>query len=111
MLRFLLDTNIVIDVDPDPSTVWREGHHISIITNFLESLVQPIRQVIEDMPAFYPVPLEAQHQRVEIIIWPLAPLPVQGAFKRAIAAMPDIGQDEDFVRKQDLGRGETEWNT
>ncbi len=73
--------------------------------------MQPIRQLIEDMPAFYPVPLEAQHQRVEIIIWPLAAQPVQGAFKKAIEAMPDIGQDEDFMRQQDLGRGEAEWHT
>jgi hypothetical protein len=33
--------------------------------------MQPIRQIIENMPEFFPVPPEVQNQRVEIIIWPL----------------------------------------
>ncbi len=33
--------------------------------------MQPIRQIVSDMPALYPVPPEVQHRRVEIIIWPL----------------------------------------
>lgn len=33
--------------------------------------MQPIRQIVEDMPAFFQVPPEVQHQRVEIIMWPL----------------------------------------
>ncbi|MDP2430921.1 MAG: hypothetical protein Q8O33_02710 [Pseudomonadota bacterium] len=33
--------------------------------------MQPIRQIVSDMPALYPVPPEVQHRRVEIILWPL----------------------------------------
>ncbi len=73
--------------------------------------MQPIRQVIEDMPEFFPVPPEVQHQRVEIIIWPLERQPEQGSFKRALAAMPDLGRDDDFARQQDFDRGEIKWDS
>ncbi len=33
--------------------------------------MQPIRQVIDDAPDFFPVPIELRHRRVEIILWPL----------------------------------------
>lgn len=33
--------------------------------------MQPIRQVILDAPEFIPVPIEFQHHRIELIIWPL----------------------------------------
>ena len=33
--------------------------------------MQPIRQVLDDAPAFFPVPDELRHRRVEIILWPL----------------------------------------
>ncbi len=73
--------------------------------------MQPIRQVIEDMPEFFPVPPEVQHQRVEIIIWPLERQSTLGTFKDALAAMPDIGNDDDFARQHDLGRGEIKWDS
>ncbi len=72
--------------------------------------MQPIRQIIEDMPEFPPVPSEVQHQRVEIIIWPLERQSEQGSFKGALAAMPDLGNDEAFARQHDLGRGEIKWD-
>lgn len=33
--------------------------------------MQPIRQVFDDAPDFFPVPLELRHRKVEIILWPL----------------------------------------
>lgn len=73
--------------------------------------MQPIRQIIENMPEFFSVPPEVQHQRVEIIIWPLGQQTVQGSFKEALAAMPDIGDDNDFARQRDFGRGEIKWDS
>ena len=32
----------------------------------------PIRQIIEEAPAFIPIPADLQHRRIELIIWPLA---------------------------------------
>ncbi len=31
----------------------------------------PIRHIIEDAPAFIPIPANLQHRRIELIIWPL----------------------------------------
>ncbi len=45
----------------------------------------------KSMPEFFSVPPVVQHQRVEIIIWPLEWQAVQGSFKEVLAAMPDIG--------------------
>ena len=33
--------------------------------------MQPIRQIVENMPEYFQVPPEVRHQRVEIIMWPL----------------------------------------
>lgn len=33
--------------------------------------MQPIRQVIDDAPEFFPIPKELLHRKVEIILWPL----------------------------------------
>ncbi len=33
--------------------------------------MQPIRQVFDDAPDFFPVPEELRHRKVEIIVWPL----------------------------------------
>lgn len=33
--------------------------------------MQPIRQVFDDAPDFFPVPIELRHRKVEIILWPL----------------------------------------
>jgi len=33
--------------------------------------MQPIRRIIDDAPAFIPIPEEMRHRRIELIIWPL----------------------------------------
>lgn len=65
--------------------------------------MQPIRQIIENMPEFFSVPPEVRNQRVEIIIWPLERQTVQGSFKEALAAMPDIGNDDDLLVTRNIG--------
>lgn len=39
--------------------------------------MQPIRQILEDAPDFIPVPEALRHRRVEIILWPLDPMPTE----------------------------------
>ncbi|QEP43871.1 hypothetical protein D5085_12525 [Ectothiorhodospiraceae bacterium BW-2] len=34
--------------------------------------MQPIRQIYDDAPASIPIPEDLQHQRIELIIWPLS---------------------------------------
>ncbi len=46
--------------------------------------MQPIRQIVEDMPEFFLVPPEVRHQRVEIIIWPLERQSAQGALTETV---------------------------
>ncbi len=43
--------------------------------------MQPIRQIVENMPEFFQVPPEIQHQRVEVILWPLEPQTAQNPKK------------------------------
>jgi hypothetical protein len=33
--------------------------------------MSPIRQVFDDAPDFFPVPIELRHRKIEIILWPL----------------------------------------
>jgi len=69
-----------------------------------------IKQIIDDMPANISVPPEIHHQRVEIVFRLLGRKAVEGSFKEALAAMPDIGDDDDFARPRDFGRGEMQWD-
>jgi hypothetical protein len=78
---------------------------------FMEvSAVEPIRQVIDNMPEILSVPPEVRHQRVEIVFRLLQQKTVEGSFKEALGAMPDIGDDDDFARPRDFGRGEMQWD-
>ena len=78
---------------------------------FLEvSAVELIKQVIDDMPEFLAVPPEIRHQRVEIVFRLLERKTVEGSFKEALGAMPDIGDDDDFARPRDFGRREMQWD-
>jgi hypothetical protein len=79
--------------------------------DFLEvSAVELIKQVIDDMPEILSVPPEIRHRRVEIVFRLLERKTVEGSFKEALGAMPDIGDDDDFARPRDFGRGEMQWD-
>ena len=58
-----------------------------------------IKQVIDDMPEILSVPPEIRHQRVEIVFRLLERKAVEGSFKEALGAMPDIGDDDDRYTK------------
>ena len=75
------------------------------------SIMQPIHKVIDDMPEFLAVPSEVRHRRVEIVFRLLEGKNIEGSFKEALAEMPDIGDDDDFVRPRDFGRRELKWDT
>jgi hypothetical protein len=53
--------------------------------------MQPIRQVFDDAPDFFPVPIELRHRKVEIIVWPLDDsAPVQSAPKKPKFNIADV---------------------
>jgi len=74
--------------------------------------MQPIRQIINDAPATFPLPVELHHKRLEIIIWPLSEqtTPVSRSFKSLLMKMPNVGNDDDFSRQRDFGRGGEKWD-
>ena len=74
--------------------------------------MQPIRQIINDAPAMFPLPSELHHKRVEIIIWPLyeQSMSAPQSFKSLLMGMPNVGSDSDFARQRDLGRGDELWD-
>lgn len=74
--------------------------------------MQPIRKIIEDAPSTLPLPLELHHKRIEVIIWPLLeqPSPAPRSFKSLLQGMPNVGNDDDFARQRDFGRGGETWD-
>ena len=74
--------------------------------------MQPIRQIINDAPEMLPLPPELRHKRLEVIIWPLDEQDKERrSLKSLLSEIPDVGDDEDFERKKDLGRGDVSWDT
>jgi hypothetical protein len=75
--------------------------------------MQPIRQIINDAPAMLQLPMELHHKRLEIIIWPLyeQTAPTERSFKSLLMNMPDVGNDNDFTRQRDVGRGDERWDS
>jgi hypothetical protein len=74
--------------------------------------MQPIRQIINDAPPAFQLPVELHHKRLEIIIWPLPEqaAPTQESFKSLLMKMPNVGKDSDFDRQRDFGRGGEIWD-
>lgn len=73
--------------------------------------METFRRIVDDMPRLFPVPPEIQHQRVEITIRSLAADNDAASFKELLAAMPDVGNDDDFARAQDFGRSVASWDS
>jgi hypothetical protein len=70
-----------------------------------EALVPPDHRLVLDLPAEVPVgPVRLA------IIYPARLAPDCPGIKELLLAMPDVGNDEDFARRQDLGRGMEPWD-
>ncbi len=64
-----------------------------------EALVPPDHRLVLDLPAEVPPgPVRLA------IIHRARPIPGAPGIKALLMAMPDVGTDEDFARRQDLGR-------
>lgn len=70
-----------------------------------EALVPPDHRLVLDLPAEVP----AGPVRLAII-YPARQAPKRTGIKELLMAMPDVGTDEDFARRQDLGRGMEAWD-
>jgi hypothetical protein len=73
--------------------------------------MSPIRQIVDDMPEWLPIPNEIRHKRVEVIFWPLEEPSSPGSFKQWLTSMPQVGEDTDFERIQDFGRRDEPWDS
>jgi hypothetical protein len=76
------------------------------------STMHPIRQIIDDAPPSFQLPAELHHKKLEIIIWPLyeQATPAPRSFKSLLMKMPNVGNDTDFARQRDFGRGGETWD-
>jgi hypothetical protein len=75
--------------------------------------MQAIRQFYEDAPTTIAIPEALRHKRIEVIL--LVQDAPQGeaeeSLKALLATMPDVGDDADFARQRDYGRGEVTWDS
>lgn len=73
--------------------------------------MQAIRHIFEHAPAAIPVPEQWREKYMEVILLvseEMEPMPV--GVKALLLKMPDVGEDEDFVRFRDTGREEARWD-
>jgi len=71
-----------------------------------EAVIPPDHRLVLDLPSDVPVgPVRLA------IIYPTPPHPPRPGIKELLMAMPDVGTDEDFARRQDLGRGSEAWDS
>ena len=75
--------------------------------------MEAIRQFYEDAPTSVAVPESLRHKRLEVILLVQDPPESEpsGDLKCLLAAMPDVGEDADFARQPDYGRGDMAWNS
>ncbi len=72
-----------------------------------------IRQFYEDAPASIPVPEFMRHKRLEVMLLAQESpdMEVNPGLKALLVAMPNVGNDADFFRQKDLGRGDVAWDS
>ncbi|HMW81955.1 MAG TPA: hypothetical protein PKC78_16485 [Accumulibacter sp.] len=75
--------------------------------------MEVIRQFYEDAPTSIAVPESLRHKRLEVILLvpDAAEIDPAGDLKSLLAAMPDVGEDADFTRPTDYGRGDAAWDS
>lgn len=75
--------------------------------------MEAIRQFYEDAPTSIAVPESLRHKRLEVILLVQDPPesdPTED-LKCLLAAMPNVGEDADFARQPDYGRGDMAWDS
>ncbi len=75
--------------------------------------MEAIRQFYEDAPTSIAVPESLRHKRLEVILL-VQDAPESdstGDLKCLLAAMPNVGEDADFARQPDYGRGDMAWDS
>lgn len=72
-----------------------------------------IRQLYEDAPTSISIPEFMRHKRLEVIllIQESPEIDANPDLKALLAAMPIVGDDEDFSRQRDFGRGDVAWDS
>ena len=75
--------------------------------------MEAIRQFYEDAPTLIAVPESLRHKRLEVILLVQDPPESEptGDLKCLLAAMPNVGEDADFARQPDYGRGDMAWDS
>ena len=75
--------------------------------------MEVIRQFYEDAPISIVVPESLRHKRLEVILLLQDPPESEatGDLKCLLAAMPNVGEDADFARQPDYGRGDMAWDS
>jgi hypothetical protein len=75
--------------------------------------MQAIRQFYEDAPTSIAIPEFMRHKRLEVILL-VQELPESKShpdLKTLLAGMPNVGDDADFSRLRDYGRGDVTWDS
>jgi hypothetical protein len=75
--------------------------------------MQAIRQYYEDAPAVVAIPENMRHQRLVVIMQvqeALSSQPTTG-LKTLLSSMPNVGDETDFSRQRDFGRGDVAWGS
>lgn len=72
-----------------------------------------IRQIYEHAPSAIAIPEAMQHKRLEVILLVQDEMEAQPAsdLKKLLASMPNVGDDADFNRTRDYGRGDVAWDS
>jgi hypothetical protein len=74
--------------------------------------MQAIRQLYEDAPTSISIPVFMHHKRLEVIfLVQKSPEDVNPDLKTLLAAMPNVGDNADFSRQNDFGRGDVAWDS
>jgi hypothetical protein len=75
--------------------------------------MQAIRQFYEDAPTTIAIPEFMRHKRLEVIflVQESPEANVNPDLKSLLAAMPNVGDDADFPRQKDFGRGDVAWDS
>jgi hypothetical protein len=67
--------------------------------------MQPVRLIFEDTPAFVQIPEALQHERTEVIVWPLAPDEKAVTTPASRTVLPSLAEFRAALPHQDTTSG------